>query len=300
MKPLPPTQSPSLSLIISTLDEGVELHQTLASVLAGTVIPAETIVVDDGSTDGSCTALQQDHWRGQGVIVHRIERSGIAAARNAGSQVATSTHLVFLDAHCRLDTQCLAALQQAVVTWPDAILAPAICDVGGAVYGCGGRLIDPELRMRWLLPAAANGSAYSVPIAPGGCFAVSRASFRRLGGFGAFRELGQEDVEFSLRAWRAGIDVLAVTSARLAHRFRPHPSYRLSSTSRAYNVARVALLHFAGGRREECLRSIIGTPRAAEVLVDAFASDWEEQAEAIEAISLRRMEAYFEKLGDWR
>jgi hypothetical protein len=83
-----------------------------------------------------------------------------------------------------------------------------------------------------------------------------------------------EDVDFSLRAWRAGIDVLAVPAARLAHRFRPNPPYRLSSASRAYNLARVALLHFDGSRREECLRKIIGTPRAAEVLVDAIASDW--------------------------
>jgi hypothetical protein len=50
-------------------------------------------------------------------------------------------------------------------------------------------------------------------------------------------------------------------------RARPYPTYQLSSSSRAYNVARVALVHFKGHRREECLRSVIGTPRSAEVLV---------------------------------
>jgi GT2 family glycosyltransferase len=300
MTPLTQRRSTTLSLIISSLDEGAELHETLRSVFAGSVVPAETIIVDDGGTDRSCVALERDDWRAQGVKVHRIERSGIAAARNIGGRLARRAYLAFLDAHCRLDTHCLARLDAALIAGPGAILAPAICDFGSTVYGCGARLIDAELRVRWLPPVAASGPLYSVPIAPGGCLAVSQATFDCLGGFGPFRELGQEDVDFSLRAWRAGVDVLAVPSARLAHRFRSTPPYRLSATSRAYNVARIALIHFDGSRREECLRKIIGTPRAAEVLVDAIASDWEDQRNTIAATSLRTIEVFFDNFGDWR
>jgi hypothetical protein len=232
--------------------------------------------------------------------VHRIERSGIAAARNIGGRLASGAHLTFLDAHCRVDAQCFARLDSALTARPDAILAPAICDFGSTVYGCGAHLIDAQLRVRWLSPGGADSVFRSVPIAPGGCLAVSREVFDRLNGFGAFRELGVEDVEFGLRAWRAGVDVLAVPSARLAHRFRPYPPYRFSSSSRGYNVARVALMHFDGSRREECLRTIIGTPRAAEVLIDAFMSDWEDGKNTIAAISSRSIEAFFDKFGDWR
>ena len=52
------TQSTTLSLIISSLDEGEELLETLRSVFAGSIVPAETIIVDDGGTDGSCDALE--------------------------------------------------------------------------------------------------------------------------------------------------------------------------------------------------------------------------------------------------
>jgi GT2 family glycosyltransferase len=294
------TRSTTLSLIISTLDEGAELHETLASIFAGSVVPAETIVVDDGGTDNSCAALQRDDWRARNVIVHRIERSGIATARNVGSTLAKGQHFVFLDAHCRLDNLCLAELDAAMIARPDAILAPAMCDFGSTVYGCGARLIDADLRVRWLPPPTASSAFVPVPIAPGGCLAVGRAKFARLGKFGAFRELGQEDVDFSLRAWRAGVEVLAVPSAKLMHRFRPNPPYSLSSASRAYNVARIALIHFDGLRREACLRNIIGTPRAAEVLVDAFVSDWEDQRKQIAATSSNTIEAYFEHFGDWR
>ncbi|RNL70941.1 glycosyltransferase family 2 protein [Streptomyces sp. I6] len=296
--PAAPESPTTLSLIISSLDEGTDLYETLRSVFAGSVIPTETVVVDDGGSDGSCAALERDEWRARGVTVHHIERSGVAAARNVGGRLSQGTYLLFLDAHCRLEQDCLARLQAALIAEPDAILAPALCDVGSTTYGCGARLIDAELRVRWL-PPGPDGASYLAPIAPGGCLALSRATFDHLNGFGVFRELGLEDVDFSLRAWRAGIDVLAVPSARLTHRFRPNPPYRLSSASRSYNVARVALIHFSGNRRAECLRRIIGTPRAAEVLVDAFSGDWEEQRNMLVATSVRSIEEYFERFGDW-
>ncbi|MGH6838924.1 MAG: glycosyltransferase family 2 protein [Methylocella sp.] len=294
------TTSTKLSLIVASLDEGEELHETLRSVFAGSVLPDEVIVVDDGSIDGSCDALERDEWRSRSVRVHRIERHGIAAARNIGSRIANGAHLAFLDAHCRLDPRCLSELQIALDARPDAIVAPSICDYGSNVYGCGVRLIDADLRVRWLPPTGTNGASHHLPIAPGGCLALSRVTFDHLGGFGKFRELGQEDVEFGLRAWRAGVDVLAVTSARLAHRFRSIPPYSFKSTSRAFNVARIALVHFDGRRREECLRKVIGTPRAAEVLVDAFTSDWEAQRNAIASVSKRKIEEFFDNFGDWQ
>ena len=169
-----------LSLVISTLNEGGEIHETLKSVFAGSVIPAETIVVDDGSDDGSCAALEGDDWRRRGVTVHTIPRSGIAAARNLGVRLARGARVIFLDAHCRLEPHCLAELDATQRRRPDSILAPAICDFGSTVYGCGARLIDAELRVRWLQPATQDDVLQQVPIAPGGCIAVRRATFHRL------------------------------------------------------------------------------------------------------------------------
>lgn len=294
------TIAADLSLIIASLDEGNELHETLRSVLAGSVVPNEIIVVDDGGTDGSCAALEREEWRARRVRLQRIERQGISKARNIGCSLATGTRLAFLDAHCRLDRHCIAALQSALDARPNSIIAPSMCDFLSDVYGCGVRLIDAELRIRWLVPPAVDGMVKRVPIASGGCLALSRATFDLLGGFGVFRELGQEDIEFGLRAWRAGVDVIAAPSAMLAHKFRPMPHYTLAVTSRAYNVAKIALVHFDGSRREECLRRIIGTPRASEVLVDAFTSGWEAEKDAVAAITRRTIEAFFETFGDWR
>lgn len=290
---------PGLSLVISTLDEGIELYETLRSVFAGSVVPDQTIVVDDGGTDDSCAFLNRPEWQAKNVVVLPIRRSGVAAARNAGAARATSHHLVFLDAHCRLERDCLAQLLLSLHAAPDAVHAPAIRDVDDDYLGCGARLIDPALRIQWLPAHLMSEERARLPIAPGGCLAMRRTTFTRLGGFGRFRELGLEDVDFSLRAWRAGVELLAAPSAQLEHRFRAYPHYRLFETSRAYNVARVALVHFDGSRRDDSLRTIVGTPRAADVLVDAFASGWEEERNRLIATSMRSAEAYFEAFGDW-
>jgi hypothetical protein len=186
-----PNLSAGLSLVVATLDEGAELHETVRSAVGGSVRPDEVIVVDDGGSDGSCDALEQDAGCVPGLKVYRIERSGVAAARNIGSGLATGSQLVFLDAHCRLDPVCLRILREVLDRRPDAIVAPAMCDFGGAVYGCGARLIDAELRIRWLPPhpqcaAAAADRAWRLPgrwqgnvRAPG---RLRRLSGTRLGG----------------------------------------------------------------------------------------------------------------------
>jgi len=287
-----------LSVIIATLNEGTQLRETVHSIYAGSLLPTQTIIIDDGGTDDSCATFAQPEWRAKNLVVQHIRRSGIAAARNTGAALAATPYLVFLDAHCHLERDCLTTLQSSLCAAPDAIHAPAIRDFDDEALGCGARLINPELRIQWL-PASKNQHRTVLPIAPGGCLAMTKSVFTTLGGFGQFRELGLEDVDLSLRAWRAGVDVLAVPSAQLAHQFRPYPPYRLSSASRAYNLARVALIHFDGRRREDCLRSIIGTPRAAEMLVEAFASDWEHQRGQLSAISSRPIEPFFDQFGDW-
>jgi hypothetical protein len=288
-----------LSLVFASLNEGVELHDTLRTALLGKVVPDEIVVVDDGSIDGSCDALDQPEWRARGVRVLRTARLGIAGARNIGCRAARGTNLVVLDAHCRLDHDCLTVLRDTLDMWPEAIVAPSIADRRDTVYGCGVHLIDARLRVRWLPPPPADGVRHELPLAPGGCLAMRRATFNRLGGFGAFRELGQEDVEFGLRAWRAGVPVLAAPAARLEHLFRPEPPYIVAPTTRAYNVARIALVHFSGRRQDECLRTLVGTLRAADVLLDAIASDWEAERVKIAATSVRPIEAFFERFGDW-
>ncbi len=293
-----PRPRPQLSLVISTLDEGEELHHTLRSVFSCLDPPDEVIVVDDGGRDGSCAALSLGAWRSLPIKVASIERRGIAAARNYGRSLASTPRLAFLDAHCRLEVDFFSALRAALDARPDAIAAPAMRDFGDDVFGCGAELVGADLRTRWLRPSPEAGALLTAPVAPGGCLAMETRIFDALGGFDDFRELGLEDVEFSLHAWRMGLQVVAVPRARLEHRFRAAPHYDLRATSRAYNLARLALVHFEGARQERCLRSLIGLPRASEIIIEALASDWERRRDALRAACARSAEDFFRRFGD--
>jgi GT2 family glycosyltransferase len=287
-----------LSLVISTLDEGEELHRTLRSVFSCAEPPEEVIVVNDGGRDGSCDALSEGEWRSLPIEVATIERLGIAGARNFGRSLASMPRLAFLDGHCRLESDCCSALRATLDARPNAIAAAAIRDYGDDVFGCGAELIGPDLRIRWLRPPTKANASLAVPIAPGGCLAMETRIFDALGGFDDFRELGLEDVEFSLHAWRMGFEVVAAPLARLEHRFRATPHYDLRSTSRAYNLARLALVHFEGSRRDSSLRTLIGLPRASEVMIEALASDWERRREVLGARCVRSTEDVFGIFGD--
>lgn len=287
-----------LSVVISTLDEGEELHETLRSVFSCAKPPEQVIVVNDGGRDGSCEALSEGEWRSLPIKVASIERRGIAGARNFGRSLASMPRLAFLDAHCRLEHEFFSALRAALDARPNAIAAAAMRDRGEHVFGCGAELIGPDLRIRWLRPSPEITGLRPVPIAPGGCLAVETRVFDALGGFDDLRELGLEDVEFSLHAWRMGFEVVAAPLARLEHRFRAVPHYDLRSSSRAYNLARVALVHFEGSRRDGCLRTLIGLPRASEVLIEALASDWERRRAVLGAQCVRSADEVFRILGD--
>src|SRR4051812_35479798 len=90
-------RAPGLSLVISTLDEGEELHETLRSVFSCRERPEEVIVIDDGGMDGSCAALSASEWQSLPLRVVPIARRGIAGARNVGRSFAAQPRVAFLD-----------------------------------------------------------------------------------------------------------------------------------------------------------------------------------------------------------
>lgn len=95
---------PRLSVIIPTRDCLAYLPDAIASIRAqedGTAIhpgEIEIVVVDDGSTDGTGSWLQDQTARDLHLkaLVHRP--AGVAAARNAGIAVAGAQIIAFLDA----------------------------------------------------------------------------------------------------------------------------------------------------------------------------------------------------------
>jgi glycosyltransferase involved in cell wall biosynthesis len=88
----------SFSVIIPAYNRATLLPFTLEAVLAQVPAPAEVIVVDDGSTDGTAAVAAGYASRpASSVRVVTIKNSGDLAARNAGLRTAGADRVAFCD-----------------------------------------------------------------------------------------------------------------------------------------------------------------------------------------------------------
>ena len=113
-----------MSVVIPAYNREAFLADALASVRAQTRAPAEVVVVDDGSTDGTARVAQES-----GAVVLRQPNRGVSAARNAGIRAATQPWIAFLDsddvwAPDKLERQfaALAAFPTAAIAFCDFVL----------------------------------------------------------------------------------------------------------------------------------------------------------------------------------
>lgn len=87
-----------VSIVIPAYNAAGFISRTLDTVRAQTFAEHETIVVDDGSTDGTDGVVQAYLTRHAMVgRVVRQENRGIAAARNAGMRASNGTYVSLLD-----------------------------------------------------------------------------------------------------------------------------------------------------------------------------------------------------------
>lgn len=94
-----------VSVIIPARDAEATLGATLDSVAGQAGVQVETVVVDDGSTDGT-REIAARHAAAPTIVPG--PRAGAAAARNAGFAASTGQAIVFLDADDLLKPGALA------------------------------------------------------------------------------------------------------------------------------------------------------------------------------------------------
>ena len=116
------SDTPLVSVIVPAYNGERHIRQCVESVLAQTLADFELICVNDGSTDGTGSLLDDMAARDDRMRVIHQENKGEGAARNAGLDVARGRYLAFFDADDFTEPQLLEkAVRRAEETGADVV-----------------------------------------------------------------------------------------------------------------------------------------------------------------------------------
>lgn len=108
-----------VSVIIPTYNEEKVIGKCLDSLLLQTFRDYETIVVDDGSNDGTLGVLSRFKIQDSKFKILKQSHRGPGEARNLGAKYAKGEILVFLDADMTFDKNFLRSLIKSIVDGKD-------------------------------------------------------------------------------------------------------------------------------------------------------------------------------------
>lgn len=94
--------SARVSVVMPAYNAAATLQASMDSVFAQTHADIELLVIDDRSNDATWEMIEEVAARASCVVPIRMPQNcGVAAARNAGIEAATGTHIAFLDSDDR-------------------------------------------------------------------------------------------------------------------------------------------------------------------------------------------------------
>lgn len=100
----------TITTIIPFFNSGTALSVMVDSILAGTVLPSEILLIDDGSSDDSPKIARDYAARYPFIKYIKKEHAGVSAARNLGLEVATGEFISFLDADDYIESTMYAQM----------------------------------------------------------------------------------------------------------------------------------------------------------------------------------------------
>lgn len=138
----------SVSVVATVLNEVEDIDVLVTSLAQQTLAPAEIVIVDGGSTDGTWERLQAAKTEHAALVPIRDESCNlkrspgpIARGRNVAISAASSDVIACADAGCTYQSDWLVRLTAPILE-------------GKAEYALGGSRLDPDNRTLWDIASA--------------------------------------------------------------------------------------------------------------------------------------------------
>jgi glycosyltransferase involved in cell wall biosynthesis len=196
----------SLAIVVCSRDRPDRLASTLSALASQAA--DEVLVVDSASTtDGTRAAAAA-----AGVRCVRVDRPGLARARNAGISATTAGVVAFTDDDCRPAPGWAEAVRAAVRPDVGVVLGRVTAEGEGAPLSV---VDDAE-------PRTFRLGDDVMQMGHGANFTVMRGAWEQLRGFDELLGAGAplhagEDTDFLWRSLAAGFDVVYTPAAAVAH-----------------------------------------------------------------------------------
>lgn len=194
-------REPLTSVVIAAYNMERTLGATLESVLAQDYDPVETIVVDDGSTDGTAAVVRSF----AGVRYLHQERAGPSAARNRGVAEASGDFVAFVDADDEVPATKLSLQVGLLLDRPEV----------GCVLGRQEVWVEEGGAPDWIGHDPVFGDFAGIPLMS---LVTRRATLLGLGGFDPALRVA-EDRDLLVRMREHGIQIEVIDKVVLLRRF---------------------------------------------------------------------------------
>jgi rhamnosyltransferase len=197
--------TPRCSIVVRCCNEERHIDRLLHGIMAQTFRDFELIVVDSGSTDGTCQIVQRFPAR---LLRIEPERFSFGRSLNLGCAAASGEFIVAVSAHCYpVRTDWLAKL---LAPFADALVAVTY---GRQPGGPTTRFAEHRLFATWFPPTSDCGQLHT--FCNNANAALRRAVWHHL----RFDETltGLEDLAFAKRAMAQGYRVAYVADAGVVH-----------------------------------------------------------------------------------
>jgi N-acetylglucosaminyl-diphospho-decaprenol L-rhamnosyltransferase len=221
-----------VAVVVVNYESGDALLRFVDGVVAEG--PAELVVVDNGSTDGSLAAVVRRHPQVEVVLPGR--NLGYGAAANRGVAATSAPYVLICNPDLSIAPGTLATLSAVLdrrsdlalvgplirtpegERYPSARQFPSLVDAAG--HGLLGIVAPGNRFTRTYQQSFLDGAAPEdriVDWVSGACFLVRRAAFEAVGGFDETYFMYAEDVDLCWRLGRAKWSVGYVPAAEVTH-----------------------------------------------------------------------------------